>query len=337
MENSQVQTTNMISTKSLISVIVPVFKVEAYLDRCVQSIVDQTYKNLEIILVDDGSPDDCPAMCDAWAEKDSRIRVIHKENGGLSDARNAGMAVATGEYIAFVDSDDWVAQEMLQRLYEAMLRDDSDIAACTAQMIWEDNTPSQFLTVQMNSVLDRQEAQKALLEESLLKQPVWYKLYRREIIMSIPFEVGKYHEDVYWSYQAIGNANCVSLIDYIGYYYFQRSGSIMGEGYSIRRLDAMEAYERRYHYLAERFPELEQEARLSIVGNCIYHGQMALKYLPREEKRQAMRYLHEVKDRYPIKRVEYANEKITHRLWLDLARLSLRTSCEIKNTLGVGM
>ena len=92
----------------LISVIVPVYKVEKYLDRCVESIVNQTYKNLEIILVDDGSPDNCPAMCDAWAKKDSRIKVIHKENGGLSDARNAGMRLASGEYICFVDSDDWM-------------------------------------------------------------------------------------------------------------------------------------------------------------------------------------------------------------------------------------
>ena len=94
----------------LISVIVPVFKVEKYLDRCVQSIVDQTYRNLEIILVDDGSPDNCPAMCDAWAEKDNRVKVIHKKNGGLSDARNAGMAIATGELMGFVDSDDYISK-----------------------------------------------------------------------------------------------------------------------------------------------------------------------------------------------------------------------------------
>ena len=103
----------------LISVIVPVYKVEPYLDKCVRSIVEQTYQNLEIILVDDGSPDNCGAICDAWAEKDSRIKVIHKENGGLSDARNAGMDVATGQWIAFVDSDDWIAEEMYESLLNA--------------------------------------------------------------------------------------------------------------------------------------------------------------------------------------------------------------------------
>ena len=112
-----------------ISVIVPVYKVEPYLDKCVSSIVNQTYTNLEIILVDDGSPDSCPTMCDAWAEKDSRIRVIHKPNGGLSDARNAGIVVATGELMAFVDSDDWIASDMYEHLYQRLTEDDSDIAA----------------------------------------------------------------------------------------------------------------------------------------------------------------------------------------------------------------
>lgn len=320
-----------------ISVIIPVYRVEPYLDRCVQSVVDQTYQNLEIILVDDGSPDNCPAMCDAWAEKDRRIRVIHKKNGGLSDARNAGMALATGEYISFVDSDDWIAQEMLEKLFDALQRDDVDIAACTVQLVWENDTPSELLTVQRNCVLEREEAQRALLRETLLKQPVWYKLYRRETIEKIRFEVGKYHEDVFWSYQAVGNARRVSMIDYVGYYYFQRSGSIMGEGYSMKRLDAIEAVERRYHYLAERFPELEKEARLSIFGNCIYHGQMAMKYLPKDQRKKALRYLDEVKNKYPVKRDDYADQKITHRLWLNMARVSLPLVCQIKNRIKVGV
>ena len=136
-----------VSNKACISVIVPVYKVEPYLDRCVQSVVNQTYPNLEIILVDDGSPDQCPVMCDTWAKKDPRIRVIHKKNGGLSDARNAGMAAASGEYISFVDSDDWIAPEMLERLVKALERDDSDIAACAVEMVWEDGRENKTLTV----------------------------------------------------------------------------------------------------------------------------------------------------------------------------------------------
>ena len=114
----------------LISVIIPIYNVEAYLDECIASVIAQTYSNLEIILVDDGSPDNCPQMCDEWAAKDSRIRVIHKENGGLSDARNAGIDIATGEYIAFVDSDDWIEPEMYEIMLAALKNENADICAC---------------------------------------------------------------------------------------------------------------------------------------------------------------------------------------------------------------
>ena len=326
-----------VSNKACISAIVPVYKVEPYLDRCVQSVVNQTYPNLEIILVDDGSPDQCPAMCDAWAERDPRIRVIHKKNGGLSDARNAGMAAASGEYISFVDSDDWIAPEMLERLVKALERDDSDIAACAVEMVWEDGRENKTLTVRKNLVLDREEAQRALLNESLLKQPVWYKLYRKDIIRDIPFTVGKYHEDAFWSYQAVGQARRVSLIDYVGYYYFQRSGSIMGEKYSLKRLDAIEAVVNRYHYFEKEFPALAKDAKVSILNNCIYHGQMAMKCLPDEEKKQALLYLSDVKDRFPVEHREYADLKATHRLWIDFVRVSLPVVCRIKNALRIGL
>ena len=114
----------------LISIIIPIYKVEEYLDECISSVINQTYTKLEIILVDDGSPDSCPKMCDDWAKKDSRIRVIHKTNGGLSDARNAGIEVATGEYIAFVDSDDYIKPDMIAKLYAALCKEEADISAC---------------------------------------------------------------------------------------------------------------------------------------------------------------------------------------------------------------
>ena len=128
----------------LISVIVPVYNVEAYLDKCISSIVNQTYRNLEIILVDDGSPDNCPAMCDAWAKKDSRIRVIHKLNGGLSDARNAGMTVTTGELMAFVDSDDWIDVHYIEYLYNALRQSNADISACDLREVYDDTTMITF-------------------------------------------------------------------------------------------------------------------------------------------------------------------------------------------------
>lgn len=325
-------------TQQLISIIIPVYKVENYLDRCLESVIGQTYTDLEIILVDDGSPDNCPYMCDSWAEKDYRIKVIHKKNGGLSDARNAGLEIASGEFIGFVDSDDWIAPEMYERLKKAIDNDQSDMAACAVEMVWENGTPNRLLTIQENNILNRNEAQLALLNETKLKQPVWYKLYKKSIIEGFPFEVGKQHEDVYWSYQVVGNARRVSVIDYVGYYYLQRQGSIMGNNsYTLKRLDVMEALERRYKYISKEFPELEKIAKRSIVESCIYHGQMALKYLSGEEQEVAFSYINEVNGRYCLHPRDYADEKITHKVWLCIAKRSLKNACRIKNSLGIGL
>ncbi len=320
----------------LISVIVPIYNVEKYVNKCVGSIVNQTYTNLEIILVDDGSPDRCPEICDEWAKKDSRIKVIHKKNGGLSDARNAGMKIASGDYIAFVDSDDWIAPEMYERLLMAIKNDNSDIAACAVKMVWEDGSSSKLLTLRTNCVLSQYEAQSELLSEKKLKQPVFYKLYRMENIRHIPFEKGKYHEDVFWSYQAIGCAKRVSLSDYIGYFYLQRIESIMGSGYSLKRLDAMEAYCNRYEYFKEYFPELQQKALCSIWENCIYHGQMAMTYLNQKDRRNVYNELRKIQKKYPIKYNDYADMRLSHKVWLTLSRISLTMVCSIKKSLRIG-
>ena len=317
-----------------ISIIVPVYKVEPYLDKCVSSIVNQTYTNLEIILVDDGSPDNCPAMCDAWAEKDSRIRVIHKPNGGLSDARNAGMAIATGELMAFVDSDDWIAQDMYEHLYQRLAQDNSDIAACGVQMVWEDKTPSRMLTRDGNCVLNQEESMRAIIEESWLKQPVWYKLYKTELVRDILFPVGKYHEDVFWSYQAVGRAKKVSVSVRIGYYYLQRGGSIMGEGYSLKRLDAVEAKVQRCTYIQERFPTLSPLAVKDLWFTCIYQGQLALRTLDKTEAGKILAHFENVMETHPFQ-MEGCSTK--ERLWLNMAKSSLMAACCVRNALKIGL
>ena len=317
-----------------ISIIVPVYKVEPYLDKCVSSIVNQTYTNLEIILVDDGSPDNCPAMCDAWAEKDSRIRAIHKPNGGLSDARNAGMAVATGELMTFVDSDDWIAPDMYEHLYQRLEEDSSDIAACGVQMVWEDKTPSRMLTRDGNCILNQEEAMQAIIEESWLKQPVWYKIYKTELVRDILFPKGKYHEDVFWSYQAIGRAQRVSVSDHIGYYYLQHGGSIMGEGYSPKRLDAVEAKVQRCAYIQDRFPTLSPLAVKDIWFTCIYHGQLAMRTLDIRAAKEIVSYLKGV-----LRVHSFSSEtcSIKERIWIDMARNALAATCRLRNMLKIGL
>ena len=317
-----------------ISVIVPVYKVEPYLDKCVSSIVNQTYTNLEIILVDDGSPDNCPAMCDTWAEKDSRIRVIHKTNGGLSDARNAGMTVATGELMAFVDSDDWIAPDMYEYLYQRLTEDNSDIAACGVQMVWEDKKLCRMLTRAGNCVLNHEEAMRAIIEESWLKQPVWYKLYKTDLIRDILFPMGKCHEDVFWSYQAVGSAKKVSVSDHVGYYYLQRGGSIMGAGYSLKRLDAVEAKVQRCAYIQERFPVLSPLVIKDLWFTCIYQGQLALRELPLTESRSTMLYLEKTLANIPLRSRAGGLKEI---VWLTMANINFLKTCKIRNALGIGL
>ncbi len=319
----------------LITVIVPVYKVEAYLDKCVSSIVDQSYRNLEILLVDDGSPDNCPAMCDAWAKKDRRIKVIHKKNGGLSDARNAGMAIASGELMGFVDSDDWISPDMYQMLYECIEEKNSDIAAIGVEMIWEDGTPSRMLTKPGCCVLNREEAMRAIIEESWLKQPVWYKLYRTNLIRDILFPVGKYHEDVFWSYQAVARAKRVSVFDMPCYHYTQRDNSIMGEGYSLKRLDALEAKSQRQKFIADNFPELVNSAKIDLLFSCIYSMQMALMFLSGSDldvARKKIRVL--LRKEEPYSFIKGASMK--QLIWCACAGISFEGTCRLRNLFGIG-
>lgn len=317
----------------LISVIVPVYKVEKYLDRCVTSIVNQTYRNIEIILVDDGSPDNCPAMCDDWATKDSRIRVIHKENGGLSDARNAGMAVATGELMGFVDSDDWISPDMYQQLYYNMKKNDSDISACGVEMVWEDGTPSRLLTKHGCCVLDAREAMLAIVQETWIQAPVWYKLYKTALIRDISFPIGKCHEDVFWSYQAVGAAERVSVTDYVGYYYWQRSDSIMGSGYCLKRLDSLEAKAQILYYVQERYPDMAVDAKCDFCFFCIWSEQKVLRCLKGAEKQLALVKIHRVWQQIQ----DVRSRTLKERVWLTMARISLRGTARLRNLIHIGL
>ena len=211
-----------------VSIIIPVYNAEKYLEKCLNSVIKQTLKDIEIICINDGSTDGSLNILQKYSEKDKRFIIIDQKNSGQSVARNKGLSVAKREFIGFVDSDDWIDSDMYKHLYQRMVEDHSDIAACGVQMVWEDGTPPRILTRMGNHVLSKEEAMQAIIEESWLKQPVWYKLYKTNLIKDILFPVGKYHEDVFWSYQAVDRANKISVSDHIGYYYFQRSGSIMG-------------------------------------------------------------------------------------------------------------
>lgn len=317
----------------LISVIVPIYKVEKYLKKCVDSIINQTYKNLEIILVDDGSPDNCPKICDEYARQDRRIKVIHKENGGLSDARNAGMKVATGEYISFIDSDDRIKPEMIEAMYNRMIEDNSDLVSSGVIWIDEEDTEIRTATVSENCVLNTEQAMKELLNDGKLKQIACSKLYKTDLIKDIQFDKDKYHEDVFWSYKVIGEAKRVSIDKNSYYFYFQRSESIMGEAYSPKRLDALDAMKLRCEYMKEKFPNLYNNALTVYIGSCMYHLQLAL--IAGTDKE----VIRNIKNRIGYKKNGNVFENLAgkQKLWMHMFVLMPTATCRLRNLLKIGM
>lgn len=236
----------------LVSVIVPVYNVEKYIKKCLNSIINQTYKNLEIILVDDGSPDNCPQICDEYAKKDSRIKVIHKANGGLSDARNAGVAASTGEYIGFVDSDDYIEPNMYERLYELINENNADISLCAVQKEDErGNSISQFTTDIVGMFEDEE-----IFDKINLNNPYFIiacnRLYKKHIVQNTPFPVGFIHEDEFTTHRFFGLSKKVVCSNDRLYHYLERQGSIMGSGFSIKKMDAVYAFLDRYTYFKEQ-------------------------------------------------------------------------------------
>lgn len=321
--------------ETLISVIIPVYKVETYLEKCIVSVVEQTYKALEIILVNDGSPDRCGLICDEWGKKDNRIKIIHKKNGGLSEARNYGLDIAQGTYVVFIDSDDLVAPTMIERLFAESQKHEADIVECNYSCFTDVLPEKENREPTASTVCTSEKALSLLLNESVFKYTVWNKLYRREIFGTLRFEVGKLHEDVFFTYQAFGKSKCIIKIDDCLYYYRQRSGSIMGSSFSIRNLDSMEARKRQYYYMKENYPGLSNKAQSQVLGNCLYFGQKAALCLAPESKAETLQIIlnvyNEIYNSQPI------HESKKQKFWYVLANRNFRFCCKIRNWLKIGI
>ncbi len=237
-----------------ISVIIPIYKVEAYLEECIRSVVCQTHPDLEIILVDDGSPDGCGAICDSWAARDSRIRVIHKKNGGLSDARNAGLEVCTGAYIAFVDSDDWIRPDMYEKMLAALLREGADICACSILSCYPDRqTP---WGCREYTVGDSEKILSMLYSDTAFPVAAWNKLYRRSCWETLRFPVGKLCEDAFTTYLLVDGAEKIVQIPDALYCYRIRPDSIMTRAFQKARMDEEKAWRRNYEFVQIHYPRL---------------------------------------------------------------------------------
>ena len=279
---------------SLITVIIPVYKVEAYLTACVESVLAQTYQNLELILVDDGSPDNCPQMCDAFAARDSRIRVIHKENGGLSSARNAGIEIARGEYLAFLDSDDLWSPLFLERLYRAIQETGADFSVCLFRQFCEAPavlTPEESKT----EVLTQRQAFECFFNERNVNMVVApNKLYRRHLFDAVRYPVGQIHEDEAVIHEIIGGANTVAWVEEAHYHYRQAPGSITTAKFSLKRLDAAKSKERRIAWFEEHgMHDLADRTRISYLDNLMWLYRMVRMEVKTPEANQICDRIHD--------------------------------------------
>lgn len=243
--------------KVKVSIIVPVYKVEKYLNRCVDSIINQTYKNIEIILVDDESPDNCGKMCEKYAKKDQRIKTYHKKNGGLSDARNYGLKYAKGEYIAYVDSDDYIEPKMIEILVNAIEKNNADIAMCGTKVVGDYSTYNNKW-FDNDLVLNKEEALKALLENRIITSHAWNKLYRKEIIKKYPWPKGRLYEDIRIMHNVFKSCQKIAICKEYLYDYYQREDSICNNKNLANEFEYVDAFITRYEDIKNDSKEYEE-------------------------------------------------------------------------------
>lgn len=297
-----------------ISVIIPVYKVEKYLDKCIQSVVDQTYKNLEIILVDDGLPDRCGEICDAWAKKDGRIKVIHKANGGISDARNVGLDIATGEYIGFVDSDDYIHPEMYHKLYDKIRENDAELAMCgyyriselDDKIICSDNSCG-------DGLLDKEQALKQLWQHGTFMS-IWNKLYKRDLFINQRFAYGKISEDIFILPYIYMNCTKIIAIAKEYYYYVQTINSICRSEVTVKKMDGVEAYYNMLIFYRDHgFSELLEDISFKMIDLYIWNRERIRQILPNERKR-----IREIKKMVRYGYIHYGGKiKLIHKIYVE--------------------
>ncbi len=250
-----------------ISVIVPVYQVEPYLGQCLDSLVAQTYQNMEFILVDDGSPDGCPAICDGYAAKDGRVKVIHQTNGGVSAARNAGLAAATGEWIGWVDGDDWVEADMYEYLLKNALERNADVAVCGRLERYPDREV--FWGWDTLQVWDQEQVIAQLLEDRALRNYLCDKLWKRELFAGIRFPEGEIFEDITVTCRLLLKTNTVVGLPEAKYNYRQRPDSIVKSRSFAQQIGYVRAAMRQMETLKEAWPQYEDQMAAQCVAAAI--------------------------------------------------------------------
>lgn len=301
-----------------ISVIVPVYNSSKYLRKCIESIIEQTYKNMEIILVNDGSTDDSGAICDEYAEKDERITVIHQKNAGESMADNRGLDICTGEYIGFVDADDRIAEDMYEFLYMALLKYDADISICGHYR--EDSEHGVYGAENDNGkiiVYDSREAIRKVVEDKEIHSFVWDKLYRRDLFTGFRFRQGVILEDIATMYKIFMRAKKIVVCNVPKYYYYQRKDSALHMRNEALNWDQFCVYKERKTVLEQDYPELRELLITSLVsfGIASYNTLLLKDSISGEEEQQKKEILSIIREHEKeIKKKKYGKRELRYRI-----------------------
>lgn len=294
----------------MISVVVPIYKVEEYLEKCIISIENQTYKDLEIILVDDGSPDNCGKICDEYALKDTRIKVIHKVNGGLSDARNAGIDVASGEFISFIDSDDYIHPQMLEVLYNIMQESKADIAVCGFKQVNECED-TEFVYIEEPVKTEKavgQQVMNQLQHKNLITVVAWNKLYRARLFKNNRYKKGIVHEDEFLIHHLLHECNLIVYTNEPMYFYVQRNNSITGSIKWNQVKDGWSAYLDRLEFLKKhKYEEMLLWTKLHMLHYIVVYYEKLMNI--NQADRLLMEWREAFKDIYRDKTVKDTLEK----------------------------
>lgn len=324
---------------NLITIIVPVYKVEQYLNRCIESLINQTHQNLEIILVNDGSPDNSGKICDLWAGKDERIKVIHTDNRGAGAARNIALSCAKGDYIGFVDSDDYIALEMYELLLGLFNLDNTvDITECEHIITKDDYIKfDDNNDISNEGIYSCEQALGENIDDHYFRQLIWNKLYKRKVVEGIWFPEGKKIDDEFWTYQVIGRAKKLIHSDRKLYAYRQQANSVMHCLTADARLQAVEAKIERHNYVCKYFPKLKSKSLVNLWFTCIYQAQMARKIMIRIEYKRISYVVQEILRLYPLKFKELRELSAKQKMWLILASISMDFTCVLRNTLKIGI
>ncbi|MCR4624655.1 MAG: glycosyltransferase [Lachnospiraceae bacterium] len=313
-----------------ISIIVPIYKVEEYLEKCIESLISQTYRNLEIILVDDGSPDKCGEICDHYAAIDSRIKVIHKKNEGVAMARNDGLDIAQGDYISFVDSDDWLAEDTYECFVESMRKYKVDCVMGCCQVVIDREGELDFRPLRewKLKIWTQKGAMKSVLVDG---SAIWNRLFKKEVFENLRFPVGRINDDEYTVLRAYALCNRILFLNKPTYNYRIRKNSITTSAFSMRKVDVFYNAKDNMEYIIKVRPELKDyaEAKFVKAGLYCYYNLLKMKTEEQEVKQQKKDALRNIKKELrKIRSSIMHNKRIAKRYKAAVAALTMMTRRE---------